>query len=83
MKLFSVSQSINNDYDTYSSFIICCETEDEAKNASPRDGEPVNWTDHWGTSSWVKSPKYVTVEYLGEAKEGLERGIICSSFHAG
>ena len=33
-------------------------------------------------SGWA-SAKNVKVEYIGEAKKGLEKGVVCASFHAG
>ncbi len=32
---------------------------------------------------WAKNAEQVDAEYLGEAKEGTEAGVICASFHAG
>jgi hypothetical protein len=84
MKLFLVSQTKNSNYDTYSDFVICCENEEMARNASPQNGEPLTEKEWKKTySSWCSSIDQVTVEYLGKAKEGLEKGIICSSYHAG
>lgn len=83
MKLFLVSQDENNDYDTYDSFVIACETEDEAKNTHPC-GEPMTeeqWNDIY--SSWCSSVKHVKVQYLGEADKSLEEGVVCASFNAG
>lgn len=34
-KLYKVSQTINNDYDTYSDFVIACENEEIARNTHP------------------------------------------------
>ena len=33
--------------------------------------------------TWATKIKSVSVEYLGEAKEGSNAGVICSSFNAG
>jgi hypothetical protein len=80
MKLYHVSQSENDDYDTYSDFVVCAESEDEALHT-----HPAQWRDNaWKTSDvWCKSPEQVEVVYLGEADPSLEKGIICASFHAG
>lgn len=93
MKLFKITQDRNNNYDTYSDAIVCAESEEDAKITSPN--EYFKWHNNaWffqysdGTEnesmddSWTL-PKYVKVEYIGEAKDGLEKGIVCSSFHAG
>lgn len=82
MKLFYVYQEENNDYDTYSDFVCCCESEDVARLMHPRDGQPVtDWTDRYST--WAPGPEYVTVKYIGEAHESVEKGVVCASFHAG
>ena len=84
MKLFLVSQDSNNDYDTYSDFVACCESEEVARNMNPSSGEPMtekNWK--YPYSSWCNSVEKVTVKYLGEADESVEKGIVCFSLHAG
>jgi hypothetical protein len=58
-------------YDTYDSAIVAAETEEDARSTSP-SGPP-----EWPTVDRV------TVEYLGEAKPGTERGVILASFNAG
>lgn len=35
MKIFKLSQTLNNDYDTYDSCIVCAENEDEARKIHP------------------------------------------------
>jgi hypothetical protein len=77
MKLWKISQNVNNDYDTFDSAVVAAETEDEARNTTPcfEDEEDIE-------REWA-SPEDVEVEYLGEAKEGTSAGIICSSFNAG
>jgi hypothetical protein len=80
MKLYHVSQSENDEYDTYSDFVVCAESEEEARNTHPDQ-----WKDNaWSTSDvWCKSPDQVEVVYIGEAATGIDKGIICASFHAG
>ena len=84
MKLFLVSQDSNNDYDTYSDFVACCESEEVAKNMNPMDGKPMTasgW--EYQFSSWCHSIQQVKVKYLGEADKTVEEGIVCASYHAG
>jgi hypothetical protein len=33
--------------------------------------------------TWANKLEDVKVEYIGEAKKGMKKGVICSSFHAG
>jgi len=75
MKLYHVSQDKNNDYDTYSDFVICIASEEEARHTIPY----VTWDDGY----WCRSPEQVTVVYLGEADSSITPGIICASFHPG
>ena len=92
MKIYHVSQNVNNGYDTYSNFVVICENEDEARYTNP--GGFHKWHDNswWfqysdGTEgkqeddTWCL-PSQVEVIYFGESKKNM-KGIICSSFHAG
>lgn len=82
MKIFSVYQNIVYGFDTFDSFVIICEDEEIARKTDPH-GQLITWEDD--TYSWVglKNIDKVEIEYLGEAKEGSERGIVCASFNAG
>jgi len=81
MKLFLISQSENNDYDTYDSAVVAADTEEIAKAMDPSSGEPKLFGEGW--NDWCKSLDGVKVQYLGEAVEGTIQGVICASFHAG
>ena len=81
MKLFLISQTQNDYYDTFDSAVVAAEDEDTARNMSP-DGNPVaDWSTAYST--WCKGPEHVSVKYLGEAKDAIEQGVICASFNAG
>lgn len=77
MKLYLVSQNVNNGYDTYDGFVVCAKNENDAKLIHKLDDE----NSYYG--SWVKSIEDIKVEYLGNAIKGLNRGEILSSFNAG
>ena len=77
MNLYFVWQDENNDYDTYDSFVVCAENEEEAKNTHP-DGD-VNWR----SCTWASSPEKVKCELIGTASDNAERGIVIASFNAG
>ena len=97
MKLYLISQRTNCGYDTYDSAVVAAEDDNDATLINPSEYYP-NWDqeaqDWAGTSitgkryyqgsygSWTK-PENVTANYIGEAKEGTERGVICASFNAG
>lgn len=81
MKLWLISQNKNNDYDTYSDAVVAADTKEEARMTHPI-GEPWDGKADSNYSSWCAA-EFVSVEYLGEAKDGTEKGVICASFHAG
>lgn len=82
MKLWKISQNVNNGYDTYDSAVVAAETMEAARETHPsvyfdlKDTDPFKW------SNWCEF-EMVSVRYLGEAKEGTKAGVICASFNAG
>lgn len=91
MKLYKISQSKNNDYDTYDSAIVCAESEEEAKTICPdeyakiKDGMFMCIFNDFSRpcDSWCTYPEDVEAEYLGDAREGMEKGVVLNSFNAG
>lgn len=81
VKLWKISQDNNEDYDTYDSAVVCAETAFDAQMMHPSTGDDIKPT--IGFSTWVSNPSDVTCEYLGEAKEGMQKGVICASFNQG
>ena len=77
MNLYYVWQDENNGYDTYDSFVVCAENEEEAKNTHP-DGDG-----NWRRYTWASSPEKVKCELIGTASDNVERGIVIASFNAG
>jgi len=82
MKLWLIHQTRNTDWDTYDSAVVSAETEEEAKWIHPNknvkwDGKSYHRCDTWCSVEFVKA------DYIGEAKEGTDRGVICASFNAG
>ena len=78
MNLYKISQTDNDDYNTFDSAIVCAVSEYDAKTINP-DGR--EWGYRW--SAWCKSPDDVTVELLGTALDGVKRGVVLGSFRAG
>lgn len=78
MKLFLLSQDVNRGYDTYDAIVVAALTEAEARLITPRLGSFTSNLD-----AWAEKPEQVEVDYLGEAKEGTESGVILESFNAG
>ena len=70
MKLYLVTQEVNNNYDTYDSAVVCAENEEKAKALHPQVGADCK-------------VENVKAEYIGEAKVDLIEGVVCESFNAG
>ena len=84
MKIYLISQDVNDYYDTYDSAVVIAANEEQARNTYPgdEDGRDIDFNNCWDSGNWVKSPNDVTVEYIGET-DIQERRVICSSFNAG
>ncbi len=84
MNLYHVSQDVNDyNYDTYSDMVVCCETEEEARWMNPRTGVWTTLEDLEYLDMVWAHPNKLTIKYIGEADSSVEKGIVCSSFHAG
>ena len=84
MNLYKISQKENSDYDTYDSAVVAAPDEKTARGMSPITGKKITikeWKNRY--SSWCSKPDFVTVEFLGTAKRGTKKGVVCSSFNAG
>jgi hypothetical protein len=79
MKLFRISQTENNGYDTYDSAVVVAASEEEARTMHPSGYDIEDRGDYLGT--WVK-PEDVKVEYLGESISTTSY-VVCASFNAG
>ena len=92
MKLWLISQSVNDGCDTYDSAVVAAETEQAARETHPSDSRYFWGGQKWlyehpdgtrlnlGNGTWT-APEKVTVEYLGETEKPA--GVICASFNAG
>lgn len=96
MKIYLISQKVNNGYDTYDSAIVCAKNKEEAIKWHPKgnydypegDKNPFNKDPNrflksdsdYGT--WAKK-KYVRVACIGKADKKIKKGVICASFNAG
>lgn len=97
MKLFRISQNVNDGYDTYDSAIVAAPDTEAARRVSPSafyewDGERGTWVfrfadgreEPWGFCDWwAPSPDQVNVEYIGEAADNVPAGVVLASFNAG
>ena len=93
MKLWLISQSVNNGYDTYDSAVVAAKTEEEARVTCPS-----SYSTKWSGTKWLThlndgrilelssgawcDPKDVEVMFLSNGYKG-EVGVILASFNAG
>lgn len=85
MKLWLITADTRG-YDVYDSAVVVAETKKIAQTIHPdnhneRDGYLPRNKDFY--YSWVDKPEEVTADYIGTAKRGTKRGVICASFIAG
>lgn len=80
MKLFLISQKVNNDYGTYDSAVVCAPDEETARRMDPGGGTPKEGD--WDHYCWAPY-EAVSAEYLGEARDGMPVGLVVASFNAG
>lgn len=78
MKLYLLSQTVNKNWDTFDSVLVCAENEDDAKSITPY-GEEFDGKD----GTWVSNKEAITCLEIGEANNKQVRGVIISSFNAG
>ena len=84
MKLYLISQDVNDGYDTYDAAVVCAPDEWAARNMYPGDGTVITETQWHGNSwTWCSSVEQVHARYLGEAEAGAEQGLVLASFNAG
>lgn len=96
MKIWVISQSANNNYDTYDSAVVAAETAEDAKRIDPSgfcvwDDDRQSWAYQNKDGSlrtasgegWAKHIDQVHAEVIGEAAPGIGTGVILASFNAG
>jgi len=95
MKLYKIWQEVNRGHDTYDSAIVAAESEEEARKSQVDvyyewDDSENSWMFECRDGSRKKENNYswahpddIKVEYIGEAKEGTEKGVILASFNSG
>lgn len=81
MKLWKLTQNVNNDYDSYDSVVVAAKTEEEARLIRPDSYN--SWDTEYRSYSWAEHPYQVQVELIGNAVKGTKEGIILASFNAG
>ena len=91
MNIYLLSQSVNTGYDTWDSCVVIAKDEEEARMTHPYyryfTDDPNDEYNNWNGidrsyGGWCDA-KYVSVELIGTAADGMERQVVCSSFNAG
>jgi hypothetical protein len=79
LKIYLVKRTDHIEWETYDSFIICCENEEEARKTHP-NGKQISFENN--CENWISSDDIETLEvtYLGKAERSIKKGIILSSF---
>ena len=83
MKLYLISQDVNDYYDTYDSAVVAAESDEDARSIHP-DGESIDWQNAKSSlySTWAPLASDVKVKCIGVAAPGIERGVICASYNS-
>lgn len=79
MNLYLISQSVNNDYDTYDSAVVAAVSENAARSIHPGQSDWDGKAETYGT--WCAKEE-VAVRLIGTAADNVS-GVICASFNAG
>lgn len=83
MNLYLLSQSVDNDWDTFDSVVVCAASEDEARRIHPYghciDDPTVPSYIQYG---WAPMDK-VSVKLIGTASPDILKGVVLASFNGG
>lgn len=89
MNIYLISQSTNDDYDTYDSAVVIAKNEEQAQKTHPSGqieffdySEGKQTLKDWETRDWTES-KYVDVQLIGKALDTEKPRVVCASFNAG
>lgn len=83
MNIYLISQTENNDYDTFDSAVVAAPSEESAKRIHPFSTSPYaeEESKEWNSSAWASKPENVTAKMIGTTD--LPAGLILASFNAG
>jgi len=78
--LYLVSQTANDNYDTYDSFVVCATSEEEARSFHPSGAAA--WNDRYPT--WCAFPNEAVATFIGIAHPKFNVGdVVITSYNAG
>ena len=77
MNIYRISQTVNDDYDTWDSAVVVASSEEAARQNHPGGFHDGSW------GGWCL-PKDVKVELIGVVLfDDIEAGVVCASYNAG
>lgn len=79
MNIYLLTQTENEEYDSYDSIVVCAEDEIDAKTILPE----TNMNDEEVKSKWVIDTDFITCIEIGKANSNQVKGVILASYHAG
>lgn len=80
MNLYLISQTANDDYDSFDSAVVAAPSAAAARMIHP-SVQHKDWDGAY-ECSWTDA-QYVQVDFIGVAKKYTKHGVICASFNAG
>lgn len=81
MNLYLLSQSVNNDYDTFDSVVVCAESELEARKIHPYGHDITDPTIPKCINGEWAELRDVHVTLIGVANPGVPKGVVLASFN--
>ena len=91
-RLYKISQTVNNGYDTYGSAVVVSFSEVEASVIHPRSNAPraISLDSFWDKNpewrEWANTPREVVVEYLGDLSKDSHyklNDVVIANYRAG
>lgn len=85
MKIYRISQSVNNYRDTYDAAIVAASSEEAARLTHPctESRDYLDWMSEEERFAYNWAPvEDVKVEYIGEAEANIKAGVVLASFRA-
>ncbi len=83
MKIYHLSQTDNDGYDTYSDCVVIARSPKDAKTIHPSGDENVYDGRYHAWGDWADSYDGIECIEIGIAHKSQKRGVVCHSFHAG
>ena len=87
MNLYLVERHDIGRWDTFDSFIVCCNTEQEARETYPNNSGDTSWITDKPTQymPWVRGDEIdlLRVTMIGVASPDTKKGVVLASYNAG